>query len=708
MDTASEAMATSGEPTRLLFAPKSKRQPDPSDSPLFEAMECSDIDPSDSGSPSNILSSLALSDKNAVDDDWTLADEKSSGTWKLHPYMGKQVRVVKGIHKDMEGKITSIHTRGWWTIQDEKLKKHKIHAHFCEVTDDVDDDKLRQYHIQRGSKLRRSSSDWKRLNENKDENFDVSDDGDSLFVSFGKNPTIHRKMKRKKKSSDDRKKAKARQPIDSDNDSASMDADTEPEPEQELASTVPGSRLNSTSSLKAGRKKKRKESGKVYLPSLTSKTGRRSSRLGSSSILSAMARGSNTGTDGDDSSLRTKEPSSESTFTHDDRIMCKRRRQNRTPVLPSILLVPHNPLEIPQSLRHLNPDTKIEIFNRRTGMVMCGNDAICVKDLPEALLDHAEYEPIIPPPTPELTTERTKNWQGTYREGRSSPGVRVNATVTPQHRVRSSAADGRHVLVKSGPYKGLIGKVEACIPGGWYIISGVADEDMLDADVVVRTHDLELLPESNASFEDSFKTQVSSALSPPAGMATPVQPNPQNTDDVTSFENMLYRQFSTPIRALKLRLDALFKEERTIVQHIVRGSTLYKPVEGETETTKVTDQTTTTGAPGTTTATSTLVGTGHLENSAANASGTDVPTVTANPTQNKMYSDATSGNDSFASLSLREESKQEENTARMEEHLKRTRANIAEVQRELDTHIEKADAMRKKAMEYFDSVARAT
>jgi hypothetical protein len=79
-------------------------------------------------------------------------------------------------------------------------------------------------------------------------------------------------------------------------------------------------------------------------------------------------------------------------------------------MLPSILLVPHNPLEIPQSLRHLNPDTKIEIFNRRTGMVMSGNDAICVKDLPEALLDHAEYEPIIPPPTPELTAERTKNW----------------------------------------------------------------------------------------------------------------------------------------------------------------------------------------------------------------------------------------------------------------------------------------------------------
>ena len=52
---------------------------------------------------------------------------------------------------------------------------------------------------------------------------------------------------------------------------------------------------------------------------------------------------------------------------------------------------------VPAGLRHLPPDTKIEIFNRRTGKIMKGNDAISMKNLPRELLEHAEYEPIVPP-----------------------------------------------------------------------------------------------------------------------------------------------------------------------------------------------------------------------------------------------------------------------------------------------------------------------
>jgi hypothetical protein len=44
-------------------------------------------------------------------------------------------------------------------------------------------------------------------------------------------------------------------------------------------------------------------------------------------------------------------------------------------------------------------DTKIEIFNRRTGRVMRGEEAIVLSDLPAALMDHAEYEPIVPSST---------------------------------------------------------------------------------------------------------------------------------------------------------------------------------------------------------------------------------------------------------------------------------------------------------------------
>ena len=51
---------------------------------------------------------------------------------------------------------------------------------------------------------------------------------------------------------------------------------------------------------------------------------------------------------------------------------------------------------IPKDLRNLPPNFKVEIFNRMTGQVMSGADAIAMKDLPDMLREHAEYEPIVP------------------------------------------------------------------------------------------------------------------------------------------------------------------------------------------------------------------------------------------------------------------------------------------------------------------------
>jgi hypothetical protein len=51
---------------------------------------------------------------------------------------------------------------------------------------------------------------------------------------------------------------------------------------------------------------------------------------------------------------------------------------------------------LPEDLRQLSPDTMIEIFNRRTGKIMRGDEAIALLDLPAALMNHAEYEPIVP------------------------------------------------------------------------------------------------------------------------------------------------------------------------------------------------------------------------------------------------------------------------------------------------------------------------
>ena len=81
---------------------------------------------------------------------------------------------------------------------------------------------------------------------------------------------------------------------------------------------------------------------------------------------------------------------------------------------------------------------------------MSGEDAICIRDLPEALLLHAEYEPIVPP---------VQNLEDhSQREGRSAPNVRVSRSVTAQARRTTSKYRGKKVKVTKGPYTGYIGE----------------------------------------------------------------------------------------------------------------------------------------------------------------------------------------------------------------------------------------------------------
>jgi hypothetical protein len=100
---------------------------------------------------------------------------------------------------------------------------------------------------------------------------------------------------------------------------------------------------------------------------------------------------------------------------------------------------------------HLPADTKIEIFNRKTGRIMRGDEAVLLKDLPAVLLDHAEYEPIVPPRQTPLEPEADDNAEAN------------TATVTPSPR---NPKDERQILVgvtavvKYGQFKGLSGKIK--------------------------------------------------------------------------------------------------------------------------------------------------------------------------------------------------------------------------------------------------------
>lgn len=128
-------------------------------------------------------------------------------------------------------------------------------------------------------------------------------------------------------------------------------------------------------------------------------------------------------------------------------------RPRRVPrPLPPILLETTNPKKLPATLRRFDPNTRIDIFNRKTGKILSGEDSIRIRDLPQALLLHAEYEPIVPF-SPSLSQQGL-----TQREGRSAPNVRVCRSVIPLARRNTSTFKGKIVTVTKGPYRGYIGE----------------------------------------------------------------------------------------------------------------------------------------------------------------------------------------------------------------------------------------------------------
>lgn len=82
------------------------------------------------------------------------------------------------------------------------------------------------------------------------------------------------------------------------------------------------------------------------------------------------------------------------------------------------------------------------------------------------------------------------------RVGRTDANVRVSNVVIPQTRpptrVRASAVEGKHVMVTGGEFRGLSGTISSCIPGGWYLVSNLYDDDH-DLDVLIKSEKLELI-----------------------------------------------------------------------------------------------------------------------------------------------------------------------------------------------------------------------
>ena len=78
-------------------------------------------------------------------------------------------------------------------------------------------------------------------------------------------------------------------------------------------------------------------------------------------------------------------------------------------------------------------------------------EAILSKDLPTALLNHAEYEPIVPPSAASTENEADDNKKA--EQEMPSP---VDPNFNPYD---SSILIGVTAVVKNGPHKGLTGKI---------------------------------------------------------------------------------------------------------------------------------------------------------------------------------------------------------------------------------------------------------
>lgn len=112
----------------------------------------------------------------------------------------------------------------------------------------------------------------------------------------------------------------------------------------------------------------------------------------------------------------------------------------------------------PSSLRHLSSKNggMVDIFNRKTGRIMKGENGVSVKDLATALRNHSEYEPIVPRSSDHSSGAQRESQE--YRQARSSANGRVSEEVLPQTTIRESNVEGRTVLITGGTHKGLFGK----------------------------------------------------------------------------------------------------------------------------------------------------------------------------------------------------------------------------------------------------------
>eukprot|EP00551_Chaetoceros_affinis_P011635 CAMPEP_0203664874 /NCGR_PEP_ID=MMETSP0090-20130426/2203_1 /ASSEMBLY_ACC=CAM_ASM_001088 /TAXON_ID=426623 /ORGANISM="Chaetoceros affinis, Strain CCMP159" /LENGTH=794 /DNA_ID=CAMNT_0050528265 /DNA_START=163 /DNA_END=2547 /DNA_ORIENTATION=+ len=395
-----------------------------------------------------------------------------------NPYLNKQVKVLSGQFEGLTGKILKVHGRGWWTLDNPQMNGRNIHPRFCELLDEIDPLVIHEFYKNR-SRNRSLPSIVRRQIERANKRKRGEDDPSPV-------------------EQDDRKQA-----------AISSEPRTRGRPPTRQAAALRKRNQDSSSSVvSTAPVKKRQKTGH--------ENGGRSSR--SSSKLSSSKRKKVLITSSIKGSLQ-QYPSAPL-----DEQQKRVSKSNHLVSPPFILPSQGDNYKNNAALQHLPPNYKVEVFNRKNGRILKGKHAIAVKDLHAVLMRHAEYEPIIPPPKFNSNTAQNNDSSSSVRndsaehnhshEARSSVNARINQHVQPQTRVRASAAEGCRVKIIAGPYRGLTGKIESCIPGNWYLISELSKKNKFDFDYIVHSRQLEILPEPNQHSSKTGATKKNNLKDP--------------------------------------------------------------------------------------------------------------------------------------------------------------------------------------------------
>ena len=316
--------------------------------------------------------------------------KKPSQSKKNHFYMYKNVKIVEGRFKGICGKVVKTDTHDWLILDNKILQGLKVHSDQCRLINTSGqriecDVQMIQAEIDQGQQkcVPTSHGSLPRIgNEDSGKVIVASLQKSQAKVSkaqYNLEQTSHGKLSKQVKDIDLRDKSK--------NDDQEITRRTRPR-----RAAAPRVSYRSDGEYLTGSFPTWEESAFLTKPTIKQAAGIKSSIVKKKNISGP--------------SIGTSAKAKSNPLPH-----YKKNRKRSPPIIPfpsenrmkqmrnmmpPVVIDSHDNNAIPDVLRHLSSNFKINIFNRRSGKIMRGNEAVSVKDLPSVLVKHPEYEPMVP------------------------------------------------------------------------------------------------------------------------------------------------------------------------------------------------------------------------------------------------------------------------------------------------------------------------